>query len=63
MPFAGVKISHPLARAARWLPVGEEPSPQRDTNGDHQKKAYATPEFERKTSPSERRPAIIKCHP
>jgi hypothetical protein len=45
MPFAGVKISHSLARAARWLPVRAEPSQQRDTDGDHQKKAYAKQEF------------------
>ena len=38
MPFAGAKISGSLARAARWLPAGEEPSPQRDTDGEHQKK-------------------------
>jgi hypothetical protein len=45
MPFAGVKTSHSLARAASWLPFSAEPSPQRDTDGDHQKKAYAKTEF------------------
>ena len=38
MPFADAKISPSLARAARWLPVSEEPSPRRDTDGEHQKK-------------------------
>jgi len=63
MPFAGAKISGSLARAARWLPAGEEPSPQRDTDGEHQKKAYEQPKFEYRTSPSERRPDIIMCRP
>ena len=38
MLFAGAKISPSLARAARWLPVSEEPSPRRETDGEHQKK-------------------------
>jgi len=63
MPFADAKISPSLARAARWLPVSEEPSPRRDTDGEHQKKAYEKPIFECRTSPSERRPAIIMYRP
>ena len=58
--FAGAKTSGSLARAARWLPVGEEPSKQRDTNGGHQKKAYEKQKSQKRTSTSERRPAIIK---
>jgi hypothetical protein len=40
MAFAGADNFDSLARAARWLPVGEEQSAQRDTNGGRQKKAY-----------------------
>ena len=39
MAFAGADNFDSLARAARWLPVGEEQSAQRDTNGGRQKKS------------------------
>ena len=60
MAFAGAKKLGSLARAARWLPPGEEPSKRRDTNGGRQKKAYEKQKFKGRTSASERRPAIIK---
>jgi hypothetical protein len=39
MAFAGAKTFSSLAQAARWLPVSEEQSAQRDTNGGRQKKS------------------------
>jgi hypothetical protein len=51
-PFAGAKTFRSLARAARWLPVREEPSPQRDTDGDHQKKLMKTKNYMEEPAPA-----------